>query len=134
MRAIETAAAPAPVGPYSQAVVHAGLVFASGQIPIDPRTGRLVEGPIEAQTEQVIANLAAVLEAAGSGLDRVLRATVYVTDLALFSRVNAVYARHFGGTPAPARATVQVAALPLGAAVEIDAIAALPATPGAPGD
>jgi reactive intermediate/imine deaminase len=129
LKSVETTAAPAPVGPYSQAVVHAGLVFASGQIPLDPRTGRLVEGPIEAQTEQVIANLAAVLAAAGAGLDRVVRTTVYVTDLSLFSRVNAVYARHFGTSPAPARATVQVAALPLGAAVEIDAIAALPDTP-----
>jgi 2-iminobutanoate/2-iminopropanoate deaminase len=133
LRSVETAAAPAPVGPYSQAVVHAGLVFASGQIPLDPRTGRLVEGPIEAQTEQVIANLTAVLAAAGASLGDVLRTTVYVTDLSLFARVNAVYARHFGSNPKPARSTVQVAALPLGAAVEIDAIAALPAQPGASG-
>lgn len=126
MRAIETADAPAPVGPYSQAVVHDGLVYASGQIPIDPATGSLVGGPIEAQTERVIANLAAVLEAAGSGLDGVLRTTIYLTDLSLFSRVNEVYARYFGAPPSPARATVGVAALPLGAAVEMDAIAALP--------
>lgn len=122
---VETDAAPAPVGPYTQAIVHGGLVFASGQIPIDPATGRLVEGEIEAQAERVIRNLAAVLEAAGSGLDRVLRTTVYVTDLSLFARVNEVYARHFQHAPTPARATVQVAALPLGAAVEMDAIAAL---------
>jgi 2-iminobutanoate/2-iminopropanoate deaminase len=115
--------APAPVGPYSQAIAHAGLVFASGQIPLDPRTGKLVSGEIEAQTEQVIANLAAVLEAAGSGLARVVKTTVYVTDLALFARINAVYARHFTGSVPPARATVQVAALPLGSAIEIDAIA-----------
>jgi 2-iminobutanoate/2-iminopropanoate deaminase len=115
--------APAPVGPYSQAIAHAGLVFASGQIPLDPRTGKLVSGEIEAQTEQVIANLAAVLEAAGSGLARVVKTTVYLTDLALFARINAVYARHFTGSVPPARATVQVAALPLGAAIEIDAIA-----------
>jgi 2-iminobutanoate/2-iminopropanoate deaminase len=115
--------APAPVGPYSQAVAHAGLVFASGQIPLDPRTGKLVPGEIEAQTERVIANLAAVLEAAGSSLARVVKTTVYVTDLALFARINAVYARHFTGRVPPARATVQVAALPLGAAIEIDAIA-----------
>jgi len=115
--------APAPVGPYSQAVAHAGLVFASGQIPLDPRTGKLVPGEIEAQTERVIANLAAVLEAAGSSLARVVKTTVYVTDLALFARINAVYARHFTGAVPPARATVQVAALPLGAAIEIDAIA-----------
>jgi 2-iminobutanoate/2-iminopropanoate deaminase len=115
--------APAPVGPYSQAVAHAGLVFASGQIPLDPRTGKLVPGEIEAQTEQVIANLSAVLAAAGSSLARVVKTTVYVTDLALFVRINSVYARHFTGRVPPARATVQVAALPLGAAIEIDAIA-----------
>jgi 2-iminobutanoate/2-iminopropanoate deaminase len=115
--------APAPVGPYSQAVAHAGLVFASGQIPLDPRTGKLVPGEIEAQTERVIANLSAVLAAAGSSLARVVKTTVYVTDLALFARINSVYARHFTGRVPPARATVQVAALPLGAAIEIDAIA-----------
>jgi 2-iminobutanoate/2-iminopropanoate deaminase len=123
LKAIATEGAPAPVGPYSQAIVHAGLVFVSGQIPLDPATGKLVEGEIEAQTERVLESLAAVLAAAGSGLDRVLRTTVYVTDLSLFARVNAVYARFFAADPAPARATVQVAALPLGAAVEIDAIA-----------
>ncbi len=120
---IHSDAAPAPVGPYSQAVATADWVFTSGQIPLDPRTGALVDGEIEAQTEQVIANLAAVLEAAGTGLALVVKTTVYVTDLALFARVNAVYARHFTGNPPPARATVQVAALPLGARVEIDAIA-----------
>jgi 2-iminobutanoate/2-iminopropanoate deaminase len=125
LEAVSTGDAPAPVGPYSQAIVHQGLVYASGQIPLDPRSGALVEGEIEAQTEQVLANLAAVLRAAGSGLDRVLRTTIYVTDLSLFARVNAVYARAFGGEPAPARATVQVAALPLGAQIEIDAIAAI---------
>jgi 2-iminobutanoate/2-iminopropanoate deaminase len=115
--------APTPVGPYSQAISHGGWVFASGQIPLDARTGARVEGDIEAQTEQVIANLGAVLEAAGSSLARVVKTTVYVTDLALFARINVVYARHFGGAVPPARATVQVAALPLGAAIEIDAIA-----------
>jgi len=125
VRAILTASAPVPVGPYSQALVHGDLVFASGQIPLDPRTGARVDGDIEAQTEQVIANLAAVLEAAGSSLMRVVKTTVYVTDLALFARINAVYARHFAGVAPPARATVQVAALPLGAAIEIDAIATI---------
>lgn len=124
MREIRTGAAPAPVGPYSQAVVHGGLVFASGQVPLDPATGRLVEGEIEAQTERVILNLAAVLEAAGSSLGRVLRSTVYLTDLSLFARMNAVYAQHFTGDPKPARSTVQAAALPLGARIEIDVIAA----------
>ena len=122
-RAVTSADAPAPVGPYSQAVLLDGWVFASGQVPLDPGTGRLVEGGIEAQTERVIANLAAVLEAAGSSLERVVKATVYVTDLAQFAAINEIYARHFSGDPAPARATVQVAALPLGAAVEMDAIA-----------
>jgi 2-iminobutanoate/2-iminopropanoate deaminase len=106
-------------------VIHGGLVFASGQVPLDPATGRLVEGDIEAQTERVIANLRAVLEAAGSSLERVIRTTVYMTDLALFSRMNAVYARHFTGDPTPARSTVQAAALPVGAGIEIDVIAAV---------
>jgi len=115
--------APEPVGPYSQAVRHQGLLFASGQIPLDPATGQLVNGEIEDQTHRVLSNLAAVLKAGGSSLDRVLKTTVYLTDLGLFARVNAVYAEHFTGDPCPARATVQVAALPLGAAVEIDAVA-----------
>jgi 2-iminobutanoate/2-iminopropanoate deaminase len=125
VKAATTSDAPAPVGPYSQAIVHAGIVYASGQIPLDPETGAVVEGEIEAQTERVIENLAAVLTAAGSGLDSVLRTTIYLTDLALFARVNAVYARFFAGEPAPARATVQVAALPLGVQIEIEAIAAV---------
>ena len=123
LRAVQTAAAPTPVGPYSQAVVAGGFVFASGQIPLDPRTGKLVGGEIEAQTERVLDNLRAVLEAAGSSLDQVVRASVYLIDLAVFPRVNAVYARYFGGDPKPARSTVQVAALPLGAQVEIDVVA-----------
>ena len=123
MKEIRTRTAPAPVGPYSQAVRHAGLLFLSGQIPLDPKTNALVEGDIEVQTEQVLANLSAVLEAGGSSLQRVLRTTVYLVDLDLFPRVNAIYSRHFTGAPPPARATVQVAALPLGAQVEIDAIA-----------
>jgi len=113
------------VGPYSQAVAHDGLLFVSGQIALDPERGALVPGGVEAEVERVIANLRAILEEAGTSLERVLRATVYVTDLGHFARVNAVYARHFTGDPPPARATVQVAALPLGAQVEIDAIAAL---------
>jgi 2-iminobutanoate/2-iminopropanoate deaminase len=125
MKAVVTGDAPAPVGPYSQAIALGGLLFVSGQVPLDPKTSALVEGDIEAQTERVIQNLDAVLRAAGTSLDRVVRTTVYVTDLTLFGRVNEVYARFFAGDPAPARATVQVAALPLGAQVEIDAIAAL---------
>ncbi len=124
-REVRSAEAPEPVGPYSQAVVAGGLVFASGQIPLDPSSGALVTGEIEAQVERVLANLRAVLEAAGSSLDRVVRTTVYLADLSLFPRVNAVYARHFPGRPFPARSTIQVARLPLGAQVEIDAIALL---------
>ncbi len=125
MKEVKTSSAPAPVGPYVQAVhVQQGdLIFASGQIPLDPATGELVDGDIESQTERVIANLKAVLEEAGSSLEQVARTTVYLVDLSLFPRVNAVYAEYFTGNPPPARATVGVAALPLGAQVEIDAIA-----------
>ena len=125
LRAVQSADAPAPVGPYSQAVVAGGFVFASGQIPLDPRTGKLVSGEIEVQTERVLENLRAVLEAAGSSLERVVKASVYLVDLALFPRVNAVYARAFASDPKPARSTVQVAALPLGAEIEIDVVATL---------
>ena len=120
---IRTGNAPEPVGPYSQAIGSGGLVFVSGQIPLDPRSGRIVAGEIEDETRQVLANLRAVLEAAGTNLDRVVKTTVYLTDMALFPRVNAVYAEAFGVDPAPARATVEVRALPLGSRVEIDAIA-----------
>ena len=123
MKEARSNAAPAPVGPYSQAVEHDGWIFASGQIPLDPASGELVGGEIEDQTRQVLANLRAVLEAAGASLDDVVRTTIYLIDLGHFPRVNAVYAEHFTAEPQPARATVQVAALPLGAAIEIDAIA-----------
>ncbi|MCH2171511.1 RidA family protein [Myxococcota bacterium] len=126
MREIRTTDAPEPVGPYSQAVEQAGLVFASGQIPLDPASGEIVSGEIECQTERVLENLAAVLRAADCSLEDVVRTTVYLVDLSLFPRVNAVYARFFTREPQPARATIQVAALPLGAQVEIDAIACLP--------
>jgi 2-iminobutanoate/2-iminopropanoate deaminase len=125
-RVVFASAAPSPVGPYSQAIVAGGFVFASGQIPLDPASGKLVEGDIEAQTARVLDNLSKVLEAAGSSLDHVVRTSVYLADLADFPRVNAVYARYFTADPKPARTTVQVAALPLGAQVEIDAIATLP--------
>ena len=125
LRAVRSPAAPTPVGPYSQAVVAGGFVFASGQIPLDPATGKLVGGEIEAQTERVLDNLRAVLEAAGSSLDRVVRTSVYLIDLAVFPRMNAVYARYFTGEAKPARSTVQVAALPLGAQIEIDVVAVL---------
>lgn len=120
---VRSAQAPQPIGPYSQAVVHGGMVYCSGQVPLDPATGKLVEGDVEAQTEQVLANLRAVLAAAGASLGSVLRTTVFLQSLDDFARMNAVYARHFTGSPKPARSTVQVAKLPLGAAVEIDVIA-----------
>lgn len=120
---VRTDAAPAPVGPYSQAVAVGELVFASGQIPLDPATGGLVTGEIELQTERVLDNLAAVLAAAGSSLERAVRTTVYLADLAHFTRMNAVYERRFTGTPRPARSTIQAGALPRGVAIEIDVIA-----------
>ena len=120
---VRTEDAPAPVGPYSQAIRLNDLVFASGQIPLDPKTAKIVEGEIEDETRQVLSNLKAVLEASGASLASVVKATVYLTDMSLFPRVNAIYAEAFDSDPAPARATVEVSALPLGAHVEIDAIA-----------
>jgi reactive intermediate/imine deaminase len=122
---VRTERAPAPVGPYSQAVVHEGLVYVSGQIPLDPTTGEVAEGEIEAHATRVFENLRAVLEAAGSGLERVLRTSIYLTDLSLFPRVNAIYERHFTGDPKPARSTIGVAALPLGVQIEVDAVATI---------
>ena len=119
MQIVKTDKAPGAIGPYSQAIVHGGLVFASGQIPLRV-DGSLVEGGIEAQTKQVLANLLAVLEAAGSGLGKVLKTTVFLTDLKDFGVFNGLYAEAFG-QHAPARSTVQVAALPRGAVVEIEA-------------
>lgn len=119
---IQTEAAPQAIGPYSQAICANGLVFASGQIPIDPSTGQFVSGGIAEQTEQVLRNLAAVLESAGSGLDRVVKTTVFLVDMDEFTAMNEVYGRFFTAEP-PARATVQAARLPRDARVEIDAIA-----------
>ncbi|MCP5057823.1 MAG: RidA family protein [bacterium] len=124
-REIRTEAAPAPVGPYSQAVINSEIVYASGQVPLDPATGKLVEGGIEAQAEQAFTNLRAVLEAAGSSMDDILRAGIYLTDLSDFPTVNEIYAHQFGEGPKPARSTLGVAALPLGARIEIDAIASV---------
>jgi len=122
--AVNTPEAPAPVGPYNQAVRVGELLWCSGQIALDPLSGALVGGgDVEAETRQVLANLAAVLDAAGSSPAQVVRTTVYLKDLADFARVNALYAEVFGSGVAPARACVQVAALPKGALVEIDAIA-----------
>ena len=124
METILTENAPAPGGHYSQAVVHAGLVYVSGTLPLDPISGQPVTGEIEAQAERALENLKAVLEAAGSGLDCVLKVTVYVSDMALWGRVNAVYARYFGEHK-PARTVAPVNALHYGCLVEMDAIAYL---------
>ena len=123
MQVVQTLHAPAPGGHYAQALIHDGLVYVSGQLPICPDGGDLSRARVEEQTERVLANLAAILSAAGSGLDRVLKTTVYVSDIALWDRVNAVYARVFGEHQ-PARAVVPVSELHHGYLVEIDAIAA----------
>ncbi|WP_242345968.1 RidA family protein [Anaeromyxobacter terrae] len=125
-RILSTPAAPKAIGPYSQAVEARGarMLFLSGQIPLDPATGELVPGDIDAQTARVMENLRAVLAAGGAGFEHVVRTTIFLADLADFARVNAVYGRCFPGEP-PARATVQVAALPRGARVEIDAVAVI---------
>jgi 2-iminobutanoate/2-iminopropanoate deaminase len=119
---IETNDAPGPIGPYSQAIRANGFVFVSGQIPVQPDTGLVVEGNIAAQTHQVMKNLSAILEAAGCGLDRVVKTTVYLSNLDDFSGFNGVYAEYFGGAR-PARATVQVARLPKDVLLEVEAIA-----------
>jgi reactive intermediate/imine deaminase len=120
--AIATKDAPAAIGPYSQAVRAGEHVFLSGQIPLDPATGQLVDGDIAAQTKRVMENLGAVLAAAGCGFGDVVRTTIYLVDLGHFAKVNETYGAFFE-SPYPARATVQVAALPKGAQVEIDAVA-----------
>ncbi len=121
-RAIRTERAPRPVGHYSQAIAAGGLIWVSGQVALDPLTGELVAGGAAEQARQALANVAAVLEAAGSGLDRVVRTTVYLIDLDDFEEVNRVYAGFFPGTP-PARVSVEVRRLPRDARVEIDAVA-----------
>jgi 2-iminobutanoate/2-iminopropanoate deaminase len=121
-KTIATEKAPKAIGPYSQAVVHNGVAYISGQIPLDPETGQIVEGDVVAQAERVLENLRAVLEACGSSFDQVLKATVYVKDMGDFPRVNEIYARYFPANP-PARATVEVARLPRDVKVEIDLIA-----------
>jgi len=120
---IATPNAPKAIGPYSQAVSAGGFVFCSGQIPIDPQSGQLVgSGDVREETHRVMKNLEAVLRAAGSSFDQVVKTTIYLADLGNFAAVNDVYASYFSASP-PARATVQVSALPRGAQVEIDAIA-----------
>ncbi|MFO0622522.1 MAG: RidA family protein [Polyangia bacterium] len=120
---VSTSAAPAAIGPYSQAIVAGNLVFCSGQIPLSPETGQIVgAGDIAAQTEQVMKNLSAVLTAAGCGFEHVVRCTIYLASMSDFATVNGIYGRFFPSNP-PARTTIQAAGLPRGALVEIDAIA-----------
>jgi 2-iminobutanoate/2-iminopropanoate deaminase len=121
-RVIKTEQAPPAIGPYSQAVVANGLVFAAGQIPLDPRTGQPVLGDVRVQTRRVLENLKAVLEAAGSSMDKVVKTTVFLRDLNDFGAMNEIYGEYFRENP-PARSTVQVVKLPRDAAVEIEAVA-----------
>lgn len=121
MKVVSTQGAPSAIGPYSQAIVTDGLVFTSGQIALDPATGQLVGSNAAEEARRVLQNLRAVLEAAGSGMDRVVKCTVFLKDMADFAAVNEVYAEAFGGHR-PARSTVAVAGLPKGARVEIEAI------------
>jgi 2-iminobutanoate/2-iminopropanoate deaminase len=120
--AVATAKAPEAIGPYSQAIKANGLVFSSGQIPVDPATGRIVDGDVAVQTERVLKNLEEILTAAGSSLERVVKTTVFLEDMADFAAMNAVYARFFSKEP-PARSTVEAARLPKDVLVEIEAIA-----------
>lgn len=122
---VATKNAPAAVGPYSQAIKAGHFIFTAGQAALDPGTGKLVEGGITAETEQTLENIKAVLVAAGTDLEHVVKTTVFLQDMAHFSEMNAVYGNYFGAEP-PARSTVEVAKLPLGALVEIETIAMLP--------
>jgi 2-iminobutanoate/2-iminopropanoate deaminase len=121
-KVVATDKAPKAIGPYSQAVVYNGLAYLSGQIPLDPATGQLVEGDVAVQTTRVLENLKSVLEACGSGLDRVVKTTAYIKDMGEFAKMNEVYGKYFSENP-PARSTVEAARLPRDVRVEIDAIA-----------
>lgn len=121
IKVINTDQAPAAIGPYSQAVVAGGLLFVSGQIPLDPQSGEVVAGGVSAQTKQVLDNLKAVVEAAGAAMSKVVKVTIYITDMQQFAVVNEIYGSYFSA-PFPARACVQVSQLPKGVEVEMDAI------------
>jgi 2-iminobutanoate/2-iminopropanoate deaminase len=125
IEAIKTAKAPQTIGPYSQGIMFQNLVFCSGQIPLDPNTGELVKGDVQTQTHQVIKNIKSILEAAETDLDHVVKTTVFLTNLQHFNDMNGIYGEYFNKI-FPARSTVQVAALPRGAMVEIEAIAVIP--------
>ena len=122
-KVISTAEAPKAIGPYSQAIEAGGFIFVSGQIPLIPATGEIVEGSVEVQTARVLENLKAILEAAGSSMEDVVKTTVYITNMDDFAKVNGIYGRYFEANP-PARVCVEVSKLPKGALVEIDVIAA----------
>ena len=124
---VQSSDAPEALGPYSQAVTAQGMVYCSGQIAIDPASGQLIAGGVEDQTHQIMKNLKAVLKEAGSSLDEAIKCTVYLKDMANFAPFNAVYGEYFSASSAPARATVEVSALPLDVDVEIDCIAQIPA-------
>lgn len=121
-QAVVSPSAPAAIGPYSQAIQDDPLIFCSGQLGLDPKSGQMVQGGVSAETEQALRNLSAILNAAGTSLDGVIKTTVFLTDLADFQAMNDVYSRYFT-SPAPARSTIQVAALPRGGRVEIEAVA-----------
>lgn len=121
---VQTENAPGAIGPYSQAMKVGNLVYTAGQIPLDPATGQLVEGDVTAQSERVMQNVAAILEAAGSSMDNIVKTTCFLTDLANFAAFNDVYAKHMGDNR-PARSTIQVAGLPAGAQVEVEVVAEL---------
>ena len=123
MKTISTNKAPAAIGPYSQAKIAGGFMFASGQIAIIPETGEIADGGIEAQTRQALENLKAILEEAGSGMDKVLKTTCFLADMGDFAVVNGIYAEYLGGEQLPSRSAVEVAALPKGGLFEIEAIA-----------
>jgi 2-iminobutanoate/2-iminopropanoate deaminase len=124
LQRVQTDRAPAAIGPYSQAIVHGGLVFTAGQIPLDPASGEMVHGDVTVQAERVMQNLAAVLEAAGSSLDRVIKTTVFLRDMDDFAAMNEVYGRYFGDHR-PARSAVQAARLPKDSILEIEAVASV---------
>jgi 2-iminobutanoate/2-iminopropanoate deaminase len=125
LKAVSTAEAPAAIGPYSQGVVAGNLVFISGQLPLDPKTGEFVKGGIEEKTHRVLMNLRAIAEAAGADLSHVVKTTIFLTDLSNFSAVNKIYAEYFSGV-FPARSTVQVSSLPKGGEIEVEAVVYLP--------
>ena len=122
---IQTDHAPAALGPYSQAIVTGNMVYTAGQTPVDPATGKLIDGTIEEQTHRVLQNIKSVLDAAGSSLAKVVKTTVFLTSMSDFAAMNGIYAQYFNTDAPPARSTIQVAGLPLGAMIEIETVAIL---------